>query len=202
MEHIHELFRAERPQHQVALSCCVLKMQLHCFMLWDSFFQRSLSCRTIVRDFAEARAVVVIIMAPAARILANKPPGEKYPLVTAEPPADRTHPMFVLPIERVLALTRFQPHEELQAELIEWTEGMAPAVFCSHTWLSFSHPDSEANDKLRLLQFLLRDIIAGGRNIECHYIAKIIYSVKGGMKLDVPAHELQRDLSSGYLWFE
>ena len=73
----------------------------------------------------------------------------------------RQYPMYVMPIEAVLKLERIPTHEEAFAQLIEWEPSMGDAMFVSHTWLTFKHPDNSANIKLRTLQGLLRNCVAG-----------------------------------------
>ena len=93
-------------------------------------------------------------------------PASKY-AIAPEPPVDKQHversfPMYVMSVKDVLLLNALKPHEEMMAagKLVEWTAGMAATLFCSHTWLSFTHPDPEGV-KLVLLKDMLTDICAG-----------------------------------------
>ena len=82
----------------------------------------------------------------------------------------REHPMYVIPVRTLLdpSFTCFRPHEELKAEglLVEYKDGMAESVlFCSHTWLRRSHPDSQDGVKLALLRAVLKRAVEGTLDI-------------------------------------
>lgn len=117
----------------------------------------------------------------------------------------RAHPMYVVKIRTLLApsFQHFRPHEELKAAgmLVEWREGMGAVIFCSHTWLRTSHPDSAAGDKFALLVSVLRRIQAGKLDIHPEAVAGV--QLPGANKrLRLRAADLQRQLVDGYVFFD
>ena len=89
----------------------------------------------------------------------------------APPPGKRAFPMMVMRAANVLKISRLLSYEEAMSQglLLEWTEDMNACLFCSHTWLSYTHPDPK-NEKLYLLQELLKLIFAGKLTISTHSI--------------------------------
>lgn len=114
----------------------------------------------------------------------------------APPPGKRSFPMMVMRAADVLKLSRLQSYEEAMSAglLLEWTEDMDACLFCSHTWLSYAHPDPK-NEKLDLLQELLKLIFAGKLTISTHWFAELTMG-----KMNLSAKKLQMDLSDGYIW--
>ena len=118
--------------------------------------------------------------------------------------------MYVVKISTLLApsFQRFRHHEELKAAgmVLEWTEGMGDVIFCSHTWLRFSHLDSEAGDKFALLTGLLRKMQAGKLEIHAgHREALLISNNKQSQKAvdslaQKPAELASSDDSPKVLW--
>ena len=96
---------------------------------------------------------------------------ERHASVTTRPPP---FPMYVLPIESVLALDRLPTHEEVCGELVEWRQDLV-TLFVSQTWLAYDHPDSSDNSKLRLLQLFLSDAMAGRKGIPANWAAEIAW---------------------------
>lgn len=113
----------------------------------------------------------------------------------AAPSLVRSYPMFVLPIDEVLALDRMKPHEELEDVLVEWDDGMGDVLFVSHTWLGYNHPDPEGC-KLTLLQTLLRRMRSGTLSIGGFFFASVLYSRD---KLRLSAATLSR---CQYVWLD
>lgn len=115
----------------------------------------------------------------------------------------RAHPMYVVKISTLLApsFQHLRPHEELKAAgmLVEWQEGMDDVIFCSHTWLRGSHPDSEAGDKFALLTSLLRKIKAGKLDVYPEPGASFIFKAT---TLRLKAKDLKRSLADGYVFFD
>ena len=86
------------------------------------------------------------------------------PVAAAEGPDElRRSPMYVMPVAKLMELTRLPTHEEAMAGsmLTEWQEGMAPVLFVSQTWLGYAHPDDAVNSKCVLLKGLLQRAISG-----------------------------------------
>ena len=88
-----------------------------------------------------------------------------------------------------------------ESVVLEWTEGMGDVVFCSHTWLRYNHPDSEAGDKFSLLTGLLRKMQAGKLEIRADINAAMILK-DANKKLRIRAKELKRRLTDGYVFFD
>ena len=114
----------------------------------------------------------------------------------APPPGKRAFPMMVMRAANVLKISRLLSYEEAMSQglLLEWTEDMNACLFCSHTWLSYTYPDPK-NEKLYLLQELLKLIFAGKLTISTHWYAELTMG-----KMNLSAKTLQADLSDGYIW--
>jgi ankyrin repeat protein len=106
----------------------------------------------------------------------------------------KQHPMCVLPVHTVLALTSLSVHEDLAESLVEWTPCMGKVLFISQTWLSYEHPDPR-NEKLRLLQHILRRAKKGRLAVEAHAYA----AIKFGDKVRVDASEMKQ---VEFVWFD
>ena len=103
-------------------------------------------------------------------------------------------PMYVLPIDVVLALKRLPTHEEAFDQLVLWQPGMV-TLFASHTWLTASHPDDQANSKLGLLLAFLRDA-QRKRGVPVDWAMEI---TMGRKQCLVPAKRLAQ---TGYVWLD
>jgi hypothetical protein len=124
--------------------------------------------------------------------------ASKYAIALAPPVKTREFPMMVMPIANVLELAKIPSYEEAVADslLVEWQPHMAECLFCSHTWLSNTHPDPR-NEKLCLLKELLKTILAGKMTISTHWFAELTLG-----KMDISAKKLQSDLATGFVWFD
>ena len=113
--------------------------------------------------------------------------------------AERSFPMYVLPIAEVLQLSYLPVHEDVFDKLVEWQPGMASVVFVSQTWLSYAHPDNADNVKLTLLKEVLQMAQSGELSISMDSSAALVY----GGDLSISAEQLQRNLGEGgYVWFD
>ena len=114
-------------------------------------------------------------------------------------------PMYVLPIKTLLSpsFTSILPHEELRdaGALVEWQQGMAPVLFCSHTWLRRKHPDSETQDKFKTLTSVLKRILAGDLAVKPGWFVDLTYG-KEAKGFSYSAAQLRRDLADGYVFFD
>ena len=108
------------------------------------------------------------------------------------PPA--AYPMHVLPVARFQLLQRLPTHEEIKDELVEQRDGMC-TVFVSQTWLRRSHPDTELNVKLTLLQSFLQDASAGKKGVRPSLLSEIFW----GGRLKIPAKKLRK---IQYVWLD
>ena len=111
---------------------------------------------------------------------------------------ERKFPMYVLPIDKVLTIDRISSHEEMKADLVEYDPTSMTAVFCSHTWLRFKHPDDESGSKLKLLQVVLRRGLAGNLHIAPHWL----HTVNQSSAKAVKAKEFKRKLKGAYVWLD
>ena len=117
----------------------------------------------------------------------------------------RAFPMWVLPVRTLLSpsFQMLRPHEELReaGALVEWQPGMAPVLFCSHTWLRHRHPDSSQGDKFKTLTDTLRRIVAGELDISPGWMISLMYGKKA-KRFRCKADELRRNLADGYVFFD
>ena len=104
------------------------------------------------------------------------------------------YPMHVLPVARLLQLQRLPTHEEIKDELVLQRDGMF-TVFVSQTWLRRSHPDTELNVKLTLLQSFLQDARAGKKDVRPSLLSEIFW----GGRLKIPAKKLRK---IQYVWLD
>ena len=102
------------------------------------------------------------------------------------------YPMYILPLDAVLAFDRIPTHEDVAAQLLQWEEGME-TLFVSHTWLAFRHPDNKDNVKLRLLQEFLLD--AGKRDVNTYWTVELTL----GNKMRIPKRKLKK---IKYVWLD
>ncbi|CAJ1453637.1 unnamed protein product [Effrenium voratum] len=86
-------------------------------------------------------------------------------------------PMYTVPLETLLAMTRVEPHEELKARnaLAEFQSGMGKAAFVSHQWVATDHPDPECK-QLRVLQQSLKRIMGKMRFIPLDAASEVLNS--------------------------
>ena len=112
--------------------------------------------------------------------------------------SDRAYPMWVMRVRVVLQLDRFLPHEELLASdrLVSWSIGMK-VIFVSHTWLRYKFPDTDNNDKLRLLQMLLRKMLSGQLPVEADWTQAV-----QGQNFNISAKRFKADMENGYVWMD
>ncbi|CAE7895507.1 ANKK1 [Symbiodinium necroappetens] len=66
-------------------------------------------------------------------------------------------PMYTVPLETLLEMTRIEPHEELKARdvLVEYRGSMGNVGFISHQWVGVGHPDPESK-QMRIFQEALK----------------------------------------------
>mmetsp|Transcript_44755 Transcript_44755/g.104273 ORF Transcript_44755/g.104273 Transcript_44755/m.104273 type:complete len:619 (-) Transcript_44755:323-2179(-) len=75
---------------------------------------------------------------------------------------ERLFPMFVVPLQILLRMTKVESHEELKVrgEVRVLDKTMGQTIFVSHQWVSFKHPDPDAK-QFRVLQKNLEQLILG-----------------------------------------
>ena len=106
----------------------------------------------------------------------------------------RQYPMYVMPVEQLFELDRLPTHEEAFEKLVVWEQGMGDAVFVSHTWLSFNHPDDAESTKLRALQELLKTLVAGKLKVPANIFMATLAKVKS-----IPAKRMAK---IKYVWLD
>ena len=104
-------------------------------------------------------------------------------------------PMYVMPVAEVLRLDELRPFEEVKDRLVEWTPGMGKVLFCSHTWLRYTHPDDEKKSKLKMLKAVLTKIRA-------KTIGDLPFLAAYYDPVHITGKQLHRDLSDGFVWFD
>ena len=109
----------------------------------------------------------------------------------------RKHPMFVIPISKVLEMTEIKRHEEVLDLLVEWKPGMADVIFVVHSWKSWQTPDPD-NVKLDLLKNILGKIVGGKtKDINTHIVVNgTLYQ---GKEID---QTVSASLANGYVWMD
>ena len=77
------------------------------------------------------------------------------------------YPMYVVTVETLLELTRFEPHQLLmrQGKLLRVESGME-VIFVSHQWCSYQHPDDPKHHQLKCLQAVLQRLKNGELDVE------------------------------------
>ena len=106
----------------------------------------------------------------------------------------QSHPMLVMPIPDLIAMEALPPHEAVKDKLVEWSPGMGAVFFFSHTWLKFTSPDNDANDKFHLLRDFMRRILKGDVG-DISLGAATYYG-----KQTLSGAKMRRDASSGFVW--
>eukprot|EP00747_Dinoflagellata_sp_TGD_P119471 gnl/TRDRNA2_/TRDRNA2_173015_c4_seq5.p2 gnl/TRDRNA2_/TRDRNA2_173015_c4~~gnl/TRDRNA2_/TRDRNA2_173015_c4_seq5.p2 ORF type:complete len:150 (+),score=32.79 gnl/TRDRNA2_/TRDRNA2_173015_c4_seq5:46-495(+) len=109
-------------------------------------------------------------------------------------------PMYGVKIDDVLKMATMEMHEAIKDKglLVEigLTKFTGCVVFVSHTWLSFTGPDPNA-EHLRWLQTILRRLHAGKQDIEDNWVIRVILGDKR-----YSAAELKSRLSDAVVWFD
>lgn len=85
-------------------------------------------------------------------------------------------PMYTVPMDVLLCLTRVKPHEEMleAGSLTIFYETMGAAIFVSHQWLSGHHPDPEGQ-QMRVLQEAWRNLLSGQSRISTAAVTEVYY---------------------------
>ena len=114
-------------------------------------------------------------------------------------------PIWVTPIKALLAWERMRTHEELQKQgaLVQWSKEQlgGTILFVSHTWLSYSHPDGERNEKLGLIKAWLGAILDGtAKDILPQWAQG--FSKADARRMTISAGAIRRDLLDGYVWLD
>ena len=109
----------------------------------------------------------------------------------------RKFPMFVIPVRKVLEMTKIKRHEEVMDLLVEWNPGMGDVLFVSHSWKHWEEPDRD-NVRLDLLKAVLGKIVKGKtRDITTHI--RVEGKDQCGKDIDQMVIAALRD---GYVWMD
>ncbi|CAE7776438.1 unnamed protein product [Symbiodinium pilosum] len=84
-------------------------------------------------------------------------------------------PMYVVPLNTLLQMTKIEPHEVLKAraEVEEFETGRGKAFFVSHQWLDNHHPDPDFT-QMRVLQDALKHLMCDLRRVELDSWTEIV----------------------------
>jgi len=106
-------------------------------------------------------------------------------------------PMYVVPVDAILGMTRLRPHEELLADglLVEFDHSKGHAMFVSHQWAAMDHPDPNL-DQFTVLQGALRRLLSGETTIS----ADISVEMYTGQQTHLPSQELRS--KPLFIWYD
>jgi len=113
------------------------------------------------------------------------------------PHQEAQYPMYVISIERLLAMESVEPHQVLRSRgmLVEYTPDLGSAIFVSHQWAGFHHPDPTAA-QFSVLQSALRNLMNDKAKVELDVLATINGGVKKYTEKEVAA------LLKSYVWYD
>lgn len=108
----------------------------------------------------------------------------------------RRFPMFTVLLQTLLSMTEIRSHEELfdRGELYNFIAEMGKAIFVSHQWASFSHPDPAAK-QLGVLKKCLENLVSGQSKI---HLPPVVELYGGRVKCPTTAFYQQ----SLYIWYD
>ena len=83
-------------------------------------------------------------------------------------------PMYTVPLETLLKMTKAEPHEELKAQgvLVEFERHRGQAAFVSHQWVSRDHSDPEFK-QMRVLQDALKEMMGSLKSIPVNPVTEV-----------------------------
>ncbi len=104
--------------------------------------------------------------------------------------------MFTVLLQTLLSMTEIRSHEELfdRGELYNFIAEMGKAIFVSHQWASFSHPDPAAK-QLGVLKKCLENLMSGQSKI---HLPPVVELYGGRVKCPTTAFYQQ----SLYIWYD
>jgi ankyrin repeat protein len=118
--------------------------------------------------------------------------------------AKSKYPMFVMPLDRALALTKLEPHQayKQRGEIVEYSKGMH-VLFVSHEWVARAHPDPDMQ-QFRVFQKVFgRDGLVAGNpsNVSSHWTD----AVSGNNETPITTKAwkaLLKDPRKVFVWFD
>ncbi|CAE7578613.1 btbd11b [Symbiodinium sp. CCMP2592] len=101
-------------------------------------------------------------------------PGDKHQHQRVGPATELSFPMYTVPLEDVLKMTRVRPHEELKAEgvLVKHEAKLGNAAFISHQWIGDKHPDPNG-EQLEVLKLALRRLMSEVQVVHPSFITEV-----------------------------
>ncbi|OLP93692.1 Ankyrin repeat and sterile alpha motif domain-containing protein 1B [Symbiodinium microadriaticum] len=90
-------------------------------------------------------------------------------------------PMYTVPLDTLLEMTKVEPHEVLKAKdmLVDFQRPMGKAAFVSHQWVAPDHPDPEFK-QMRVLQEALKEMKNG--NLQSIPVELVSEAAEGHIK--------------------
>lgn len=111
---------------------------------------------------------------------AHRTPLEDYmvSLKRADPEdqVDVQFPMYTLPLEFLICMTKVRPHQELLRDgmLRQFHPSLGNALFVSHQWVSWGHPDPDA-EQMKILQDAIANIWSGTVQVSTDPTVEALY---------------------------
>lgn len=107
------------------------------------------------------------------------------------------YPMYTLPLQILMDMTTVSPHEELRDAgfVVEFEQSMGRALFVSHQWLGWSHPDPKGQ-QIQVLKEACANILSGKSRISAPPGEEL---EQGYPKTDSKTMFLQKRL---FLWYD
>eukprot|EP00439_Symbiodinium_sp_Y106_P021242 s586_g2.t1 len=110
------------------------------------------------------------------------------------------YPMYTLPLQILMDMTRVSPHEELRDAgfVVEFDQSMGRALFVSHQWLGWSHPDPKGL-QIQVLKEACANILSGKSRISAPVGEEMGELEQGHPKKDSKTTFTERRL---FLWYD
>ena len=97
-------------------------------------------------------------------------------MLTEEPSGCSMHfPMYTVSVDTLLQMTEMAPYEELKAtdRLVKFCRSLGKAMFISHHWIEFQHPDPELK-QLKVLQDALSYAMSDLQQIPVDLVTEVM----------------------------
>ena len=108
------------------------------------------------------------------------------------------YPFCAISVPDFLELTEWQPHQDLKASgKVKEMGDKAEVLFCSHQWVSFTHPDPNG-DQLRALQTRIRNLMKGKTKTKSNFWLEAVYK----FPMVTTGKEWAARLPNMYIWLD
>jgi ankyrin repeat protein len=118
--------------------------------------------------------------------------------------AKSKYPMWVMPLDRAVALTKLEPHQayKQRSEIVECSKGMS-VIFLSHEWIARAHPDPDMQ-QFRVFQkvFGRNGLVAGNPSSVCSHYNDAITADNETAITKKAWKALLKDPKKVYVWFD